>query len=37
VQANGIARRIVFDYGTFTVESKLTSIEALPAAECPGP
>jgi hypothetical protein len=37
VQANGIARRIVFDYGTFTVESKLTSIETLPAPECPGP
>lgn len=37
VQDNGIARRIEFDYGTFTVESALTSIEALPAADCPDP
>ena len=34
IQANGVARRIVFDYGSFTVESMLTSIEALPKAVC---
>jgi hypothetical protein len=37
IQENGIARRIVFDYGSFTVESDLTSIDALPAADCSEP
>ena len=37
IQANGIARSIVFDYGTFVVESVLTSIEALPEASCTQP
>jgi hypothetical protein len=35
VQDNGVARRIVFDYGTFTVESTMTSIDALPPPDCP--
>jgi len=34
IQENGVARRIVFDYGSFAVESKLVSIEALPKAVC---
>ena len=37
VQANGIARQISFDYGNFTVETALVSIEGLPAADCPEP
>ncbi len=35
VQDNGVAHRLVFDYGTFTVESELTELEPLPRPDCP--
>lgn len=35
VADNGVAERLVTDYGTFRLSGRLSSLEALPAAACP--
>ena len=34
LQANGVARSMTIDYGTFTIEGRLDKLELLPATDC---